>query len=404
MGDNPIRSALMASNVGAFGALVADSMVVGQQQQWWVQGSFRTVSQRWVGAGTVSAPSTAYERMGQTPSSSVSIGYTASTSASTASGSGSSTSASTPTTPDTNTDTERDEYSLNMVVTSAASYGSAGALFNANPVQLQLSRLSLKPTTLSLNLVHNVPQRYPQEGFNTTCLRADKTAYNYTCASGDLLVHNCSGLSGFLTSYCPVLTPQCNVYNASEGTFSDTSCTLLRFDAHSTTCECTISPPITGTIITGTTTDRRLSEVRQSGILDVVSISEYVGSELLSTFNAYDDINSLQDVKRALIVIIMFASLWAGGLLLLFGCTWRRSHMKQWNLKADLQLDRKMRSAQISRSTAAVHQVANSVYKPSYCYFFCPIMRINPPIHMNHAYEPSSFYIYPPPHTRTHSQ
>jgi hypothetical protein len=76
----------------------------------------------------------------------------------------------------------------------------------------------------------------------------------------------------------------------------------------------------------------------------------------VDTFSSADELDSLADLKRVLMVIVMFSTLWAGGLLLIFGCAWRRKLMQGRNQKVESLLARKMQSAQISRSPAAVRQ------------------------------------------------
>ena len=44
-------------------------------------------------------------------------------------------------------------------------------------------------------------------------------------------------------------------------------------------------------------------------LMDLVSTSEYIGSEFVDTFTAADDFNSVEDLRRVLIVILMFAVL-----------------------------------------------------------------------------------------------
>ena len=47
--------------------------------------------------------------------------------------------------------------------------------------------------------------------------------------------------------------------------------------------------------------------------MDLESISTYIGSEFVDTFEAADDLDSAEDFERVLIVIVMFAVLWSVG-------------------------------------------------------------------------------------------
>jgi len=57
-----------------------------------------------------------------------------------------------------------------------------------------------------------------------------------------------------------------------------------------------------------------------------------------------------------LIVIVMFSTLWAGGIFMICGCVWRQKALQKVNTQKKAGLERKKHSAQISRSPAAVRQ------------------------------------------------
>ena len=254
--------------------------------------------------------------------------------------------------------TEDEEFAITMITASASSYGSAGFSFNNNPVQVKVSRTSTNPTRVTFVLRHNAEVAFTSveeaKGmvFNTTCVdAADRTVEEYECPlSGAVLTHECFGQAGVMTSYCPVLAPSCGILNPAKGVVDTASdlCEVVSFDLHSTVCSCSISP---------TTTERRLSgALAQSGVMDAVSVSVYVGNEFKNTFNSADDLTSAAALKRVLIVIIMFSTLWAGGLLVIFGCTWRRAALKKVHKKEGKQLERTVQYVQDKQSTNLAHK------------------------------------------------
>jgi hypothetical protein len=59
-------------------------------------------------------------------------------------------------------------------------------------------------------------------------------------------------------------------------------------------------------------------------------------------------------LKRVLIIIVMFSCMWAGGLLLIFGCIWRRKYMVKVNTLDQKFVEEQRRVAQISHSVVVV--------------------------------------------------
>ena len=318
--------------------LVAAGQVAGQGSTAYVYDNFRiTALRQTVETGqtlTASAPRSELEVRTGTQSSSVSIGGSA---------------------------VDQEEYSVSLVTTIAAAYGRNNSAFHSNPLRLQLSRTTSAPTVVRFKLVHSSLVEFTNAShtaammLNSSCTGAADTAvYVHTCpVSGKVLTHNCTGLQGVMTSFCPTVRPVCSLLNTETGTVDSNStlCIVTHYDATVTECTCKVAP----TAASGSR--RRLSGAfAQSGLLDVVSSSVFVASEFADTFNSADDFNSVEDLNRVLIVIVMFSTLWAAGLLLIFGCAWRRQLMQGANLKAEGKLERKMQSAQVSRSPAAVRQ------------------------------------------------
>jgi hypothetical protein len=334
----------LMKSVAKFNALMASQLVAGQTNVEYVQDTFRINSIRQLRGFNSSlrilSPSNLLERSAGAAQSAVTVELTDSEARR------------------LSDSDAQEEFSLTMVTSSASSYGSAGLDFNGNPVQVTVSRSSADPTRVTMVLVHNGAVEFTSMeeakamAFNTTCTGAGDTHVEiFECPqSGTVLTNECFGQAGVITAYCPVLAPSCAVLDSETGSAKTNSstCEVVSYDQHSTTCSCTVEP---------TVTRRRLSgALEQSGILDAVSVSVYIGSQFEDTFSSADDLTSLAALKRVLIVIVMFATLWACGILLLCGCTWRHAALKSKHAKNDQNLDKKLQNVQNSKSANMAHQ------------------------------------------------
>ena len=219
-----------------------------------------------------------------------------------------------------------------VVSTAAAGYGVEATSYSSNPMQLQLSSTAaglLAGGEVRVVLTHNAPVSFPNSSvsFNTTCTGSSDTfVHNYTCpGSGQVVSHRCTGKKGTFKSYCPVLAPSCG---------ASTACRVVSFNAHTTTCACNLTATSASTStatyggrLLGRVRARRLQsgeEVMETFALDMVSTAAYFASQFTDSFEAADSFNSVEDLQRVLIVILMFAVLWGVGLAVIFGCVWRR--------------------------------------------------------------------------------
>ena len=334
-----VSDALLHS-VAAFSDLMSSQLVAGQEGVDYVQDSFRLRSVRRnvdSRALVVSTPQTSLERLANAPASTVSIESDVGNS-------------------------EEEEFAVSVITTAASAYGELGATFLTNPLQVRVSRSSAAATTVKFSLVHHVPMEFTDistaagMNFTSTCLGASDTAiYYHTCPlSYEVLEHNCTGLMGVMTSYCSVRAPSCSVLNTAANTadFNSTLCEVSGYDAYMTNCTCKIQPTLS------VPARRRClsNQLEQSGLLDVVSSNVYLANQFVNTFNSADDLTSVAALKRVLIVIIMFSTLWAGGFLLIFGCAWRRKVMLKVNERAAVKFEKNVQKAYIARSPNEVRR------------------------------------------------
>ena len=253
-----------------------------------------------------------------------------------------------------------DVVNVNLVSTTPSLYGVVASSFNSNPLQVKVSHSTSSSIGISLRfkLAHNLKTDYTNTsyaaslGFNTSCTGPDDfNVETFTCPlSGKVLVHECKGSKGIIQSYCPILGPVCAIYDSTTAYLDSNSsiCVVEASDPYSTTCLCAIE--------SSESNGRRMDSGVESMVLNVVSTTEYIANNFKDTFLSVPDLNSFAALQRVLIVIILFVTLWTVGLILIFGCMWRRKLMEKKNLQHKQILSRKEQSAQVSYSPAVVQQ------------------------------------------------
>jgi hypothetical protein len=140
-----------------------------------------------------------------------------------------------------------------------------------------------------------------------------------------------------MISFCPKVEPSCNRFDVEKASPQNTtaSCKVLAFVKGSTTCACDLNPAMPPPNA-NRTSGRRLDLVDtadtildETGTADLVGASIYLGQDFKNTFSAADDLNAADGGKRALIVILLFCTLWGGGLIALIIVHIRESYIYQ---------------------------------------------------------------------------
>eukprot|EP01032_Pedospumella_encystans_P039192 gene39192-biopygen5492 len=156
----------MMQTIALFNSLVQSQLVAGQDGVQYIQDSFRLSSIRQLRGFNTSlkilSPTSLLEQSNGGKATTVTID--ADTSASSGSRLLS-----------VEVDGEEEEFAVDMVVTTASSYGSAGDSFNSNPVQVTVSRTASTPTRVTFALVHN------EAGNFTSREEAASMSFNSTC-------------------------------------------------------------------------------------------------------------------------------------------------------------------------------------------------------------------------------
>jgi hypothetical protein len=271
-----------------FASYMAGDMVEGQNSEDFVSSVFRMSTQVLAQGGTVSIPQTATEAASGLVASSCSI----------------------------NADSEQ---KVSVVSLKAKLYGDH---LNSNVMRIRFIDSSVDGSTPTITVViqNSAEQEYNEvigsHYFNTTCARGDYSEHFHTCP-GPLGVvpvsHTCNGTAIYMESLCPNVTtvPQCKIMGSAAY-----KCEVQSHTAQATTCLCTRN---------SVGTRRALGALDDSGALEVVAVSTMVATEFATTLSTADDFNSLADVKKTLTVILMYALLWAMGLLGVFFCSMRET-------------------------------------------------------------------------------
>jgi hypothetical protein len=263
---------------------------------------------------------------------------------------------------------------LSVISTSSALYGSLGSSLIGNPMRVLVTGGSGKEAIFTATVAHNgealmTPSALsPDMQFYTNCSGQDSEVYYKVCPVSQVqLKHNCTGLQGRLHSQCPVIAPTCGVLNLTAGIFDANSsvCTTLSYDTRSTTCECR-TPARNFTAAAASLSGRRLEDsdsVSESGALDVAAASVYLGSEFTETFYSSDNLLSLDALKKVLIVILMFGTLWGAGIFMISVCASRSKIMAPRHKMALKQIEDELKGADASQQTRSdvCHYLTNYV-------------------------------------------
>ena len=344
-----------------FNLYVAGSILEGQAAVTSIQASFRSLTQILTGDGSAlesSLPLTESEVLAGVVASSVEV---ASTAGSVVSVSVSSMKAK-----------EYDSSALRAT-------GSNGAMVG-NPVRANIAASSTQQVTFTLQ--NSESQSYystPGVFHRTICLEGDLTHTPYTCDNGEtgtsILWHNCTGEKNILESPCPTVsfTPVCELLN--EDAVYD--CTVKSFTATATVCQCDRTDDV-ATRRRVLRMNRNLAEeaLEDSGAIEIVGVSTLIAEEFGATLISAGDL-TLGDLQDALIIFILYAALWGGGMLGLSLCTLRRRKLTKISGLVRHELLKKKQHATATKNSldvkkymlSYINEVFPSVYQRTDSFF-----------------------------------
>jgi hypothetical protein len=168
-------------------------------------------------------------------------------------------------------------------------------------------------TSFKSNVDHLIPSNLNggNRTFISRCNAGDLSSYNYTCPdSGHVFNHTCTGDIETLTTQCPDIKtlPVCNVVVNGAIQSNLELCKVLSYTNTSVTCKCAIPSSLTRRRLATST------EIEQSGVLEVVAMSESTYDSFGDTIREADDI-TVGRLQDSLIVICMYGVMWGlGGL------------------------------------------------------------------------------------------
>ena len=255
---------------------------------------------------------------------------------------------------------EEDSSSTVQAVTAetkAKLYGSNSSSFLSNPKKVKIKGLEslssvenstsdAKEVTVVMKSNFNTDFNQPLLNFTTSCTGRENISFMmhvYICpGSNHSIEHNCSRGRGTFTSYCPRWGPAC-----VSPTGTGANCRVGSVFEGSISCTCAVAEVTSGA-------ERRVLEENQAvsttGVVEVVTIATFVTADVADTFKAASSFNSLEDLQAVLIVVTMFAVVWAGGLAIIFGCMFRLRLVQGKNNRVKDHLQQRAETAHVAHS------------------------------------------------------
>jgi hypothetical protein len=349
--------------LSAFTSIASRDSAVGVPAQTFVQNNFRVVQQTFDSSAvsTYSVPQTTAEIAAGVPATSIKLepndaGDSASVSIQTV------------------------QYSASLLEANASKF--------SNIVSTTLSSFN-HSVLITLSNIAGVegPSKKTAEvqNFTTFCQTDDRGTYSYTCPGSEkVLTHRCRGVRGTLLSYCPIMNTVCGSVDLDTGALiseGDFTCKLVSMTAQAITCSCSPNPQ----------RRRRLNDqfLENTGLLTSVAITQYTAYEVGDTFAAAPELTSPQALQKALIVIVMFTLLWAGGLFLIFVCFIRQRQLQQETMEKKLEDGRKAQQNSQNSSLEEVRERLVRYVDSVFPVIFYPghlLLRLKDEIRRNHRY------------------
>ena len=216
-------------------------------------------------------------------------------------------------------------YATKAITVFPRAYSSDTAGYVSNPLTLQIQSVNNfnavnMVSEMEFTFQHNIPQpkyAHPASAISFTTICTKQSAQqNLTCpGSGLILQQNCSQGPGIYVSHCPVLAPACGRLRISDATVTiPQSCKVTAYNVTHTTCLCTLK-----------LSDQRKKRLNtaeqdlldQTGTADMMATTTYVAADFADTFTVADEFTTIDDVQQTLPVLVMMATLWLPGLLVI---------------------------------------------------------------------------------------
>jgi hypothetical protein len=204
--------------------------------------------------------------------------------------------------------------------------------YSSNVVRVMLSQETSFPS-LTITIPHHHEETlidYTKDPLliNTTCQIGEISSHEHSCPAGPkgnlTIVHRCLNFPNvtIFETKCPTvrMEPSCTLLSDSIY-----NCSVIRFTSSKTTCQCTRN-----------SRRRRMSEDSNfvyDSSLEVVAASGIVVSEFLTTMSTANDFNSLSDLKKTVVVLLLYGVMWGIGFLALAFFSWSHYKNSKYELK-----------------------------------------------------------------------
>jgi hypothetical protein len=236
--------------------------------------------------------------------------------------------------------------------------------YSSNPLRVVYSNGNFPPENVLVTLRSSQAESYktiesPEVVIvNTTCEAGDYETYFLPCPNGVNISHRCQGASVVLMTRCPIMkkVPSCEVLSFRG--VSPLNCTAESYTSTHINCRCNLTSPSSSShssprVLSTTATED--SAVEGSGVLEVASVTVLVGEQFFETIETAGDLNSAADLKKTLIVILMYGTLWSVGLLGILSCSCFQ-RFRSSKSGAEVMLSEKKERAMLTRSNHDIKQ------------------------------------------------
>jgi hypothetical protein len=246
--------------------------------------------------------------------------------------------------------TNSTDLKLTTITTKAKQFGIIGNEFNSNPIHLQIDGNTLSDVIVILQNIAPVI-------FET---KNSSIQYLHNCSDGEISTTNiicpdsgfsfdfvCNGWIDYMNATCPSQTqePGCNILNIDNST---NMCRMISYTSTNTTCSCSINIDVNS--------GRRLNTLDDIGATDLVATSKFVVNQFAGTISYPPEFNSWDDIKKVMIVLLMYIILWTSGLGLITICIIKR-WTNQTNIKSkQFEIIKQIKLAGNLKSPIAIHQ------------------------------------------------
>jgi hypothetical protein len=250
---------------------------------------------------------------------------------------------------------------VQSVVTASWAYGSNNSQLQSNPVSVTVASvedidvvmyIQKDRATLSETISSNVT-------YTERCSFGEFRSVNHTCPNSAVMVTlRCMGAEETVRGSCPGIREETTCESAVSG--GSVNCVAVAYSATNVTCKCSLKGSSSGSSLSrrlSSNTGTQLSLLAdQTGVTHVAAMSAYVGEEFAGTWSSAEDINSIADLRHALIVITAVCVLWVGGFMLIVVSAARSKMNDKHHKKQEAALQRRKKTAHDSKSPSAIQE------------------------------------------------